>query len=276
MTMTKAKATVVVHLSDIHFGMDRDGASAHYFVQKTTAPDPHHLANLIVGDGQLAIQKPDIVIISGDTVWSAQPSEYQVAAKCFALLRERWPQAAFAITPGNHDVDRGAKRNSERQSAYVRFVRSFYGAVDFAKYFPFYSSDDRHSIVGIFSKGDLLVVTVNSAACLQKNGTPVFVAQSILDRIADHITKRHGHKHQLRAFVMHHHLLPFVEQAWGRHVSLNSPPDAPDATIVANSGRLQSWLAANGFSILLHGHKHEDVRGFVSFVGRAPAPIQSE
>ena len=30
----------------------------------------------------------------------------------------------------------------------------------------------------------------------------------------------------------------------------------PDRTIIANSARVQAWLAANKFSLVLHGHNH--------------------
>lgn len=72
--------TVLFHLSDLHFGPK--------FVE--------HLADLILRD--ILVEKPDLVIVSGDWTLRGRVPEYEQA---FAYL-QKLPEPVFTI-PGNHD-----------------------------------------------------------------------------------------------------------------------------------------------------------------------------
>src|SRR5207248_266628 len=116
--------------------------------------------------------------------------------------------------------------------------REFHGGAFVAMY-PFLSSSAlptrREGIVSVLATDVALVVAVNSAAHTQDGNLPVFISQPLLDAMGEHIHKNYGDAPQLRIFVLHHHLLPFVENPWGPSFNFRNPPEKMDATMLANS-----------------------------------------
>lgn len=263
----------VLHLSDLHFGLllkdqrEKRGlpASAHRFVDEDTGePDPKVLADVLLADSPDAA--PDIVILSGDVGWAGSSDDYRHALAFLRSLQERWPDSRFVLAPGNHDVNwarlpREPGQPDRSQDDYVQFVRDFHGA-EFAQTYRFFEAGppvDRETVVG-FHIGDVrgqsyVVVSVNSAAHIAGRGKEVVhIRPTVLRRIASVLKSI---KADLRIFVLHHHLLPFAEHAKGMVVDARGVPDRPDPTIVANSAKVQGWLAKNRFALAVHGHKHD-------------------
>ena len=76
---------VVAHVSDTHFGNDRQDPTARLAV---------------VMDHLLALDpRPDVLVVSGDVADHGLPEEYAAARPWL----DRWP-GPLAICPGNHDV----------------------------------------------------------------------------------------------------------------------------------------------------------------------------
>jgi 3',5'-cyclic AMP phosphodiesterase CpdA len=248
----------VLHLSDIHYGL-QGAKSKHRFLTKTL-PDPKRLLKILSKDGALK-NAPEVIIVSGDVGWSGTSADYGYALPFLQGLQEAWPSADLVVVPGNHDVD-NTKKGDARQEAFVDMLRHLYKGGFDARY-PLYAAEQtRPHLVSITQHSELLVVGVNTAAYLDAGDgiktfaeTPIFISNAILDAIEERIESSH-HDTSLRIFVMHHHLLSFAEPHWGDTIDPDSPPAAPDSTIVANSGLLQKWLADHSFSIVLHGHKH--------------------
>jgi formylglycine-generating enzyme required for sulfatase activity len=94
----------VLHLSDLHFGYDRDAIAR---AQRSESLD------LLVKElRKLKVAwKPDILVISGDLTWQGKPAGYPELA---AWLREKlFPATGLSaadciVCPGNHDIDREA------------------------------------------------------------------------------------------------------------------------------------------------------------------------
>jgi hypothetical protein len=178
------------------------------------------------------------------------------------LLKAKWPETPCVIIAGNHDVDR--KDSTQRQKAFLDFIQTLYGE-RFTSVHPLLpEAFDRNLLVAFQdvvvngtngSSNRLLVVGVNSAAALEDKGIPVHVAPQTLTKIDEELSKRSAD--EFRIFALHHHLLPFAESNIEGSADERSDIDRADPSIVGNSAKLQSWLARNEFSLVLHGHKHK-------------------
>ncbi len=210
-----------------------------------------------------ACASPDAIVASGDLSWSGVEEDYRYAEEFLTQLRcDRWSTVPLVVVPGNHDVDHGAAATGgEPQEAFTAMLQRLYGP-DFDRHYPFYAAANtpaarRHRLVAVTHLPDrLLVIGVNSAASLMTSGTPVYVDPDVLQAIEEHVAKLGISARTLRLFVVHHHMLPFAEPPWRDNLAADHVPDEPDPTLVANSAKLQGWLSANGFHIVLHGHKH--------------------
>ncbi len=92
----------VLHLSDIHFKKDVDGAYPPFSGKVNEWMVDRISRHLQEIDGNL-----DYVVVTGDIAFSGKEEEYVTAKRFFDLLTQVLPeQAEFLIVPGNHDVDR--------------------------------------------------------------------------------------------------------------------------------------------------------------------------
>src|ERR1035441_5492578 len=94
----------LLHLSDLHFGYDKDATAR---AQRTESLD------LLVKEVRklAADWKPHILVISGDLTWRGRASGYPELAEW--LRKKLFPATALTaadcvICPGNHDIDRDA------------------------------------------------------------------------------------------------------------------------------------------------------------------------
>jgi 3',5'-cyclic AMP phosphodiesterase CpdA len=271
----------VLHLSDPHFGLlsaaqqaqHHSDPSAHRYVKGDGTPDEQALANILIADKYLK-EAPDILLVSGDLAWSGAAEDYEYALTFLKRLKVRWPAIDIVVAPGNHDVDwsrfpqdtrksrqkhRHGRRRDGSQDAYLAFVRKLYGT-RFDDLYPLLKDTpllDRETLVGIHRGGirnqTYVVVSVNSAAHIQQEKRPVHIRPALLKQIDEQLD---GLNASLRIFVLHHHLLPFAEPSSAGAWDPQTVPDTPDPTIVANSAKLQTWLAQRGFTLVVHGHKH--------------------
>lgn len=262
----------VLHLSDLHFGVlskeqqeeHHCAPSAHQFARDDgKEPDDEELANILIKDTKLKIP-PDLVIASGDLGWSGKPKDYEHALKFFTRLRGTWDKAQFVVAPGNHDVDwlrlaEGTSPSDHSQDAYTDFAKQLYGT-DFASIYRFLEPGlpiTRENLIGLHQGAigpqSYVVVTVNSAAHIEKGKKAIHIRPTVLKKIHDVLENVTA---DLRIFVLHHHLLPFAEPFSAGVYDPRTVPDTADPTIVANSAKLQTWLAQHSFSLVVHGHKH--------------------
>lgn len=242
----------ILHLSDIHYGIHEE-KSSHFF-QVNEKPDPSGLFDVLKKDPDC--KKVDLVVVSGDLTWSGSKEDYGYVQQFLERLKYHF-LCPIIIIPGNHDVARSLPADSNQEEFY-KAARKFYKE-EFASYFPLIEGRNggkqRNRFVTVHKTDDYCVVGVNSAAGLNNSQkTPIFVDPKTLDLIEEKILKSLPET-LLRIFVVHHHLFPFAESAWGDTVDL-SKMDKADSTIVANSAQLQGWLDRHGFHMVLHGHKH--------------------
>lgn len=258
----------IVHISDPHFGLRRleagkkgvlEKVSTHHFIdERTKKPRPTDLAQMLGREKNC--EHPDLVIASGDIGWSGIKEDYRFALRFFRELQRWWPAARFIIAAGNHDVNLQAHSDADRQNDFIEMLDAFYGD-EFNRIFPFMrqssANTKRDRLVAIdYIKDEVLVVAVNSAATINRHDDPILLRPGVFRLISDYITRLKVSSKTLRVFVLHHHLLPFAEPRWSSVIDVNEVRERPDTSIVANSARLQSWLAEHSFGIVLHGHKH--------------------
>ncbi|WP_143206202.1 metallophosphoesterase [Singulisphaera sp. GP187] len=96
------KAYRFVHLSDVHFGQERDG----------TLVTHDHARNRLIRDCRLLREQlgpADGILITGDVAFGGKQEEYDRAGQWIDLLVEAvgCETIDVRIIPGNHDVDRG-------------------------------------------------------------------------------------------------------------------------------------------------------------------------
>ena len=261
----------ILHISDIHFGRRtgegkggkrvRIKTSMHRWTNNQGTSDPRALAEIINNDEMLCKHPADIIIISGDIGSTGDANDYLCALD---FLRSLKSKAQIVIAPGNHDVDllRKSAGLHQRQDAFIRFLREFYGNT-YRERYPIFNERNRllkrHSIVSFcLVPKEAIVVAVNSAAAISSTDGPIYVDQDILQLIENQLKTISADTKLLRIFVLHHHLLPFAEHPWnqGNPVTIGKVFEKADKDIVANSAKVQTWLADNRFNLVLHGHKH--------------------
>lgn len=98
-------AAVFIHLSDIHFGQEKDGG--HVFINDDAK-------ERLLDDAAEEIAKLGTsasgVIVTGDIAYAAQHEEYTKAGEWLDRLAERvgCSRLDIQLVPGNHDIDRDA------------------------------------------------------------------------------------------------------------------------------------------------------------------------
>lgn len=236
-------ASVVLHLSDLHFGTDHDPVLSSVDA----------LATIVAKDLRELRLSPDCVVVSGDLTTQCQPAGLAAAREFMDDLRQKLPQGldrtAFLVVPGNHEInwtkikaasDLGhpAKRIREDGfSDYRGFFAEFYGRVD----------DDLFT--RSWSDGRTFVLGLNSCVVDGPDHPGVgYVAPEQLER-ARAKWEDDWKRCVARIAVLHHHLLPVT---W-----TGTSTEAQDTSLTVNARRVMNWLSENGFQIALHGHQHQ-------------------
>ena len=160
----------IIQISDLHFGMHNPAIIEPFFED-------------------LAVLKPEIIIISGDVTQRAMQEQYQQ----LQVFLKRLP-APFLIVPGNHDIP-----------LYDPFSRLFH---PFKRYKQYISSQLESS----FCNEEVNILGVNSV-------TPYKIKDGTLDHQTLNLIKNHfsSTSSQLNILFFHHNLNYFS----GMHHPLN-------------------------------------------------------
>jgi hypothetical protein len=244
----------ILHLSDVHFGSDKDDAITHAFHDSKTGNkivNPEYLADLIIR--HYKVPTFDVIIDSGDLVFKGTAEEYQFSKIFYSKLQNHF-KVPIVLVPGNHDVNWSVDKENQ-QKDYLDFVKEFYA--DFKDIYPFEPENNRHQIVHYLLLKDkqTVIIGLNSAANLDKSTGKIYVDNDLLTRIEKRIDDDNT-KAYCKILVIHHHLFPFAEASWGTSTDPKIINESVDETVVVNSARLQGWLIENEFSLVLHGHRH--------------------
>lgn len=100
---------IFVHLSDIHFGQEKDGgtSASNADAKKRLIDDAHEEVKKLGG-------KAAGVIVTGDIAYSAQEHQYVSAGEWLAELTDAigCQRTDVQLVPGNHDIDRNKITNT--------------------------------------------------------------------------------------------------------------------------------------------------------------------
>jgi 3',5'-cyclic AMP phosphodiesterase CpdA len=279
----------ILHLSDVHFGdIDRRSAHAYTRRRRPNETDPLRLSTVLANDKVLdlgSFDSNDLIVISGDLAWSGASAEYDLALQFLNDLRAHAPRASFVLIPGNHDYDWTAPDPLRKQDGFIKLLRRFYGA-QLPELYPLLpstgSTDDLEHILYFQHIPDkLLILGLNTAFASQKGEEEVFISPSIRERVEEMIKLHAVGDDIVKILVIHHHLLPFASLDDSNEDDSNETEIkkefAPDVGMLANSADVQSWLARLGFSLVLHGHRHQvHIRRDSSFRPIATAGMEND
>ncbi|WP_027229711.1 metallophosphoesterase [Phyllobacterium sp. UNC302MFCol5.2] len=137
-------AAIFVHVSDIHFGQERDHVvHIHDDVKKELISDA---AEVIAGLGSGATKG---ILVTGDIAFSGKAEQYVAAGKWLDTLAEGigCPIHRVQMIPGNHDMDRD--KLSVGGSKLLDFIRAG-GAAEYEKVIANY--DDRATLFSRFEQ----------------------------------------------------------------------------------------------------------------------------
>lgn len=112
-------SAIFVHVSDIHFGQERDHVvHIHDDVKKELVADA---AEVIAGSPSGAAQG---ILVTGDVAFSGKAEQYEAAGKWLDALAEGigCPIHRVQMVPGNHDLDRD--KLSIGGSKLLEFIRA--------------------------------------------------------------------------------------------------------------------------------------------------------
>jgi len=190
----------ILHLSDLHFGMELTEKIA------STAVDQRNLTLEELTKTLAALDekwRPDLVVVSGDIGWKGIKADYDQALSWFRDLLpsiKLTPQAVV-ICPGNHDIDRtkifGMKPPDTAKEAdewlklenLRNFTRPFEAFVSFCEDLGVSSlkiGDQSGYLTGKTEKHCLRFVIINSAWFCRgdKNRDKLWLGKPLLEKMA--------------------------------------------------------------------------------------------
>jgi formylglycine-generating enzyme required for sulfatase activity/3',5'-cyclic AMP phosphodiesterase CpdA len=107
--MSDPQSTVILHLTDLHFGWEGGPNQQTLQAQRTNCLKALHEAlKKLVADPGNGNWKPDIVAITGDLGWRGAPADYSALKKWLGpvLKALNLKYSDVVVCPGNHDIDR--------------------------------------------------------------------------------------------------------------------------------------------------------------------------
>lgn len=248
----EVESSVILHLSDLHFGDDygfpllaRDVPTIQQTLDEAIA----------TGLRRMGIDQVGIVIVSGDV--TTQGNGFN-EAKAFleALLDKlRVTRKQLVIVPGNHDIELDstkATRNYSAEQPFRDFLQLIHNDPGLElNRLAWFSADDGR---------DIFVLALNSVRPRAK-GTMEYgyvgrdLYGPLLERasqLRDEVRKPGGPA-PISLAVLHHHVLPTP--------LVEDPDEQRPVSLTLDAGQLIEDLQRAGFDAILHGHQH------VPFVG---------
>lgn len=205
----------LAHISDLHFGRI-----------------DHKVVEGLLAD--LAITRPDLVVISGDLVQRAKRSQFEQARDFLARLP--YP---YMVVPGNHDIPvyNLFKRFTDPFRLYKHYISRDFSPVHVDDEIAVVGLNTARSVVFDFSHGRV-------------NSEQIGRVRSVFSGVPETVFK---------VVFTHHPFLP--------------PPDRPNTRLVGRARSALPALEACGVDLLLAGHLHRaytgDIMSFHTQVARS-------
>ncbi|MBP2227490.1 3',5'-cyclic AMP phosphodiesterase CpdA [Azospirillum agricola] len=193
----------LAHISDLHFGRI-----------------DHKVVDGLLAD--LAAQRPDLIVISGDLVQRAKPRHFEAAR---AFLREL--TAPYLVVPGNHDIP--------VYNVFRRFTDPF------GHYRRYISAD----LSPIHVDSEIAVLGINTARPVILDFSEGRMNKAQIQRVREVFCELP--ETVFKVLFTHHPFLP--------------PPDSPDTRLVGRHKLALPALESCGVDLMLAGHLHKAYSG---------------
>ena len=253
-------------LSDLHFAEgDHRGRHGFAYQRDETPYEPnlHQQLEWVLSEHDRLVDIEG-VIISGDITWKAHAAEFDAARTFIRELIAKTGKTdrpeRVALCPGNHDLrfsdtpwDKGAAIGASTLAARREF-EAFYRRLFAAPPNQFLSMGRRFLLGGAVP---VEIVCLNSSLLQQDPGAfqgHGFIGQPQLRHAAAEAgwgIKGAGNDdpRAVRIVVVHHHLLPVIDQLRPERQGHYSTPLDAEA--------LARWLVKHRVDLVLHGHMHQ-------------------
>ena len=248
--MSKIK---IIHLTDLHFPDPFKSISVDDKKKILTAYDH-------IGFGTIDLFKRYLrelskeyylkkcLLITGDLTHLADISGFQQARQflieCSEILDIE--RSSVIIAPGNHDITRVSGSN-EQWASFLEATADFCTPFNTIKYFQFPNE---------------VIIYPLSSAILRGSADDLFSASIIgADQIRTLQEVMAGNVGPVRIAALHHHIVP----VWGI--------EATHFDTILDAGLVIKELQRNGFSLVLHGHKHKQSVKFLQDMELVKSPV---
>ncbi len=236
---------LLAHLTDIHVADECDYADGW---KTKVRKHSRELLDRLLAD--LASFRPDHVVLTGDLTQTSLQREFQHARD---HLDAHLPGLRVSVLPGNHDRwSQAAMQNRWFEQSFGEFSACDLGSSGF----PFcHLLGNEVALVGLDSSP--FVPGTNPA------DVKGFVAPEQLDSLK-RITSDARLRSRLVVLLLHHHLRLSEED--------ERSADPKDPTPLVNAPDVVAALAQANVGIVLHGHRHKQMRVELVLGGR-PVPV---
>ena len=275
-----ANSVSIAHLSDLHFG------DKSRFREKDPATLGLDCARAIKSAMQSTfdLDKPDLVIVTGDITQQANIWEFYQALLFFNGLQEALniPRSNFVFMPGNHDVswnvckkyyENNPHKNAHEYDPHL-YDQKMWDFINFRN--RFYHDDppelvvnrERGAVLYVFKKYDLCIAALNS--CEEETHEKHIgviskpQAQAVMDGLY------HDYKNYIKIIALHHavysksviaddYLENLKKSAESGKITLELLERfQSDALSVTGNAFITDIIEECRVHLVLHGHQHAD------------------
>lgn len=244
----------LLHFSDIHFGPN------HYFSELPAASDSIPISDKPTFDSTIIetlIRNkivPNLIVASGDFTQNGVTSEFNIAAKSLNSISDHFTQQEirppdFIICPGNHDVNWASlKADPEAKymafQAYIAFRNKL---LNTRKIDSGINPERIYEIVKLNTSPAIFILTLNSAVIESEDDHRGYIGQTQLNNALKELELIDDVEEAIKIAVFHHHLVAVPS------IDMHIRPEG----VMADSPFVKQRLHQAGFSLVLHGHRHQ-------------------
>lgn len=230
----------IAHLTDIHVADEKDYEGQEGWPARVRKHS-RELLELLLGD--MNAHAPDHVVLTGDLTQTALRGEFERARK---LLDRHLPGIGVSVLPGNHD-----RWNPESVAHFEEWFGDLSRCELGGSGFPFCHLKDNVALVGLDSSP---WVPDQDPADVKGYVDPIQ-----LERLKEIVNDPRLAGKYLVA-LLHHHLRLSHEDSQAE--------DPKDPTPLVNADVVEKALLEAGVHLVLHGHRHKQMRVDLSWQGR--------
>jgi hypothetical protein len=268
MTPIEIRSSVILHLSDLHFGADHGFPTEHPLPGSglDLAPLWQVISNHVTRRLNLQV---GLVVVSGDLITKGDANAFAAVREFLTKLLNalRLDTQHLVMVPGNHDlwtqgIDHPTRTYSHQQP-YISFVEGLLRA-GFSGPDGF-SGLERVRRYRTPSGNDLIFLELNSARirsdALKEYGYVSKHRYEDLLKFVEGVLQDNPPPtgHAVRFAVLHHHVLPVG--------GVSIPEISRPVSLCLDAGELIDNFQTHGVNFVLHGHQHAP---FVGMTARIP------